>query len=153
MRQISICVSSISVLTVRKLQEKLLFCFAPFSNLPSSVTTSSSSSIMNSVQNKNTLSGVLSWRTNDFVRCIRSPIIQTFQRNRFSLFFLDIQTYPPLSPINTGFICIKVSMKSLFVVETFSTVMLSLLFLAFEYWFSNIPKNATSNVSTLYWNS
>ena len=83
---------------------------------------------------------VLRWRTVDFVRCIRFLLVQISQKS-LSIVFLDIQTYPPLSPIILGLISIEVSMKN-FLVKTFLIVMLSLLFLAVEYWPFDFPNNA-----------
>ena len=78
----------------------------------------------------------------------KKPLIKNFSRNS------AIQTHPFLSSIATGFISsIKVSIKSFLVVEIFSNVILSILFLELEYWPSDIPRNAIYDVSIRYWNS
>ena len=95
----------------------------------------------------------LKWKTVDFVRCIRILMVRNL-KNLKLLIFHDIQIHPHISPITTGFISsIKVSIKSFLVVETLSMKMLSILFLALEYWQSDLPNNAIHNVLSRYWNS
>ena len=102
----------------------------------------------------NTCTGLLSWKTIDFVRCNRIPTFESFQKNLLTIRFLDIQTHLPLSPITTSFMSsIRVSMKSLLDVKTFSIVILPILVLVLEYWSSNFLNNARYSVSFWYWNS
>ena len=101
----------------------------------------------------NTCRAVLRLKTVDFVRCMNSDNPKV-PRKPLKINFPDIQTHPHLSTITTGFISfIKISFKSYLVVETFVIGRLSILYLALEYWQSNIPNNAIYNVSFPYWNS
>ena len=77
-----------------------------------------------------------------------------FPKNLLLITFLDIQTHPFLPPIFTGFISsVKISVKNLLVVKTFSMVILLIFFLALEYWLADIPYNAIYDVSSRHWNS
>ena len=107
MEQLSISVPCISVLTARIFPEVLLFSkrsvfkhvvlnHYKFEFLQHELSSK-----------KNSCSGVLRWRTIDFVRCIRFLVVQFFQRNILSIIVFHIQIYPPLSPISTGLISIK----------------------------------------------
>ena len=102
----------------------------------------SKSFVRNSVQNR-TLAAEC-WDENRwFFLLHQNSDSPNFPRKKLLLIFRDIQTHPQWSLKTTGFVSsIKVSMKNFLVVKTFPIKSLSILFLAFDYWSSDIPKNA-----------
>ena len=154
MEGVSICVSCISVLTVRKLQEVLLFLLRSLFDLV--FRNYYRFEFLHHELNlkHNTCNGASIRKLVDFVRCIRIQIVQTFRKGLLSICVFNIQTHPSLSLITTGLSSsINVSMKKNFTRKTISTVVFSILFLSLENWSSDIPFEAIDNFSSRYWNS
>ena len=102
------------------------------------------------------------WNTVAFIRCVIILRIWDFQEALPFKFFPDIETHLHLSPITKGFnSSIKVSVKNFLVVETFFSMpwhcrvedFLQILFLALDYWPSEVPNNVISDVPPRFWNS
>ena len=97
MKELSTCVPCISVSAVRNFQKALLL----FPSILKLVFLSHYKfEFLHQGLNlkHNTCREVLSWKTVDFVRCIRILIVRKFQKNFPLINFLDIQTHPHLSP-------------------------------------------------------
>ena len=88
-----------------------------------------------------------------FCSLYQSPDSPKFPKKFLSIIFLDIPTHLTLWPLTIGFISsIKVSKKR-FLVGKKLKAFLPVLFIALEYWPSDITNNALYVVSSRYWNS